>query len=122
MSVFPAEVVDAKTSLDLERTWDQKLSSGLLLTFLTTHLFQFRFAGGEDPFEIACSHGVDTERRTAVEMLDFTMFLLSHHHRARTKVPRVSFTGDNFASMSLVLTKWLFGEILNSRNCDEFSV
>ena len=28
-------------------TWDQKLSSGLLLTFMTTHLFQFRFAGTE---------------------------------------------------------------------------
>ena len=29
-------------------------------------------------------------------------------HRARTKVPPVSFTGDNFASMSSVLNKWLF--------------
>ena len=29
------------------RTWDQKLSSGLLLTFMTTHLFQFRFADAE---------------------------------------------------------------------------
>ena len=42
-------------------------------------------------------------------------------HCARTKVPRVSFTGDNFASMSSVLTKWLFGEMPNSRSCDEFS-
>ena len=25
------------------RTWDQKLSSGLLLTFMSTHIFQFRF-------------------------------------------------------------------------------
>ena len=39
-------------------TWDQKLSSGLLLTFLTTHLFQFRFTEGEDHFEFAFSHGV----------------------------------------------------------------
>ena len=31
----------------LERTWDQKLSSGLLLTFMSTHFFQFRFAGTE---------------------------------------------------------------------------
>ena len=31
----------------LKRTWDQKLSSGLLLTFMTTHLFQFRFADTE---------------------------------------------------------------------------
>ena len=77
-------MVDAKTSLDLERTWDQKLSSGLLLTFLTTHLFQFRLAEGEDPFEIAFSHGVETERRTAVEILDFTMFLfMSHTNRVQ---------------------------------------
>ena len=31
----------------LKRTWDQKLSSGLLLMFMTTHLFQFRFADTE---------------------------------------------------------------------------
>ena len=31
----------------LKRTWEQKLSSGLLLTFMTTHLFQFRFADAE---------------------------------------------------------------------------
>ena len=31
--------------------------------------------------------------------------------RARTKVPRVSYTGDNFASMSSFLTKCLFGEM-----------
>ena len=37
-------------------------------------------------------------------------------HRARTKVPRVSHTGDNFASMSSVLTKWLFGEMPNSNS------
>ena len=43
-------------------------------------------------------------------------------HRARTKVPRVSYTGDNFASMSSVLCKWLFGKMPNSRSCDEFSV
>ena len=29
------------------RTWDLKLSSGLLLTLMTTHLFQFRFADAE---------------------------------------------------------------------------
>ena len=28
----------------LKRTWDQKLSSGLLLTFMSTHFFKFRFA------------------------------------------------------------------------------
>ena len=31
----------------LKRTWDQKLSSGLLLTFMTVHFFQFRFAATE---------------------------------------------------------------------------
>ena len=31
----------------LKRTWVQELSSGLLLTFMTTHLFQFRFADAE---------------------------------------------------------------------------
>ena len=29
------------------RNWDQKLSSGVLLTFMTTHLFLFRFADTE---------------------------------------------------------------------------
>ena len=36
-------------------------------------------------------------------------------------MPCVSYTGDNFASMSSVLTKWLFREMPNSRSCDEFS-
>ena len=43
-------------------------------------------------------------------------------HRARTKVPRVSYTGDNFASMSSVLNKWVSGELPNIRSCGEFSV
>ena len=42
-------------------------------------------------------------------------------HRVRTKVPRVSHTGVNFASMSSVLNKWLFRKMPNSRSCDEFS-
>ena len=41
-------------------------------------------------------------------------------HRVRTKDPRVFSTGDNFASTSSVLAKWLFGEMPNSRGCDEF--
>ena len=41
--------------------------------------------------------------------------------RARTEVPRVSHTGDNFASMSSVLNEWPFREMPNSRSCDEFS-
>ena len=31
----------------LKMNWDQKLSSGVLLTFMTIHLFQFRFADTE---------------------------------------------------------------------------
>ena len=41
---------------------------------------------------------------------------------ARTKKPLASYTGDNFASMSSVLNKWLLREVPNSRSCDEFSV
>ena len=43
-------------------------------------------------------------------------------HRARTKVPRASYTGDNFANMSSVLNKSLLREVPNCRSCDEFSV
>jgi len=43
-------------------------------------------------------------------------------HRARTKKPRASYTGDNFAHMSSVLNRWLLREVPNSRSCDEFSV
>ena len=35
-----------KHVIGLKRTWDQRLSSGLLLTFMTTDLFQFRFVIG----------------------------------------------------------------------------
>ena len=31
----------------LKRNWDQKLSSGVLFTFMNTHLFLFRFADPE---------------------------------------------------------------------------
>ena len=31
----------------IKRTWDRKLSSGLLFTFMANHLFQFRFADAE---------------------------------------------------------------------------
>ena len=59
----------------------------------------------------------------------FTMFHLMFHnhsstgdlHRARTKVPHVSYTGDNFASMSSLLNKCFCMEMPNSRGCDEFS-
>ena len=39
-------------------------------------------------------------------------------HRARTKVPCVPHTGDNFASISSVLTKCPFREMPNSSSCD----
>ena len=41
--------------------------------------------------------------------------------RARTKVPCVSYSGDNFASMFSVFNMWLFSEVPNSRSFDEFS-
>ena len=60
----------------------------------------------------------------------FTMFHLMFHnhsstrdlHRAGTEVPRVSYTGDNFANMSSVLNKSPFSEMPNSNTCDDFSV
>ena len=66
---------------------------------------------------------------SSVEMMDFAMFHLMFHtnrvqetyYEKAPKVPRVSYTGDSFASTSSVLTKWLFGEKPNSRSCDEFS-
>ena len=54
-------------------------------------------------------------------------FDISHHsstgdlHRARSEVPRVSYTGDNFTSMSSLLNKFLFGEMPNSNSFYEFS-
>ena len=39
-----AVTIMRKHVVGLKRTSDQKLSSGLFLTFMTTHLFQFRFA------------------------------------------------------------------------------
>ena len=38
-----------------------------------------------------------------------------------SSVLRVSYSGDNFASMSSVLNEWLFSEMPYSRGCDEFS-
>ena len=37
-------------------------------------------------------------------------------------MPRVSYTGDNFASISSFLTKWLSRKMPDSRSFDEFSV
>ena len=59
---------------------------------------------------------------TRIHLMSHTNRERGDPHRARTKVPRVSYTGDNFASMSSVPTKWLFSELRNSRSCDEFSV
>jgi hypothetical protein len=42
--------------------------------------------------------------------------------RARTKVPRATYKGDDFESMSSLLNKWMLKEAPNSRSCDEFSV
>jgi len=42
--------------------------------------------------------------------------------RARTKVPRAAYKGDDFGSMSSLLNKWMLKEAPNSRDCESFSV
>ena len=55
------------------------------------------------------------------------LFDAQHHsctgdpHQVRTEVLRVSYTGDNFASMSSVLNKFLFGAMPNTNSFHEFS-
>ena len=55
------------------------------------------------------------------------LFDVQHHsctgdlHQIRTEVALRLYTGDNFASMSSVLNKFLFGEMPNSNCFDEFS-
>ena len=47
-TLTPSSRIPKKFLVGLKRTWDQKLSSSLmLLTFMTTHLFQIRFADTE---------------------------------------------------------------------------
>ena len=173
----------------LKKTWDQKRSSGMLLTFTVTFLFQFRFAVTEQYclFTQTFFERVETyhyERHVRAMVLGFCLVIFgsfsspsnsvvsqtrafSHLdsstlsqgsidelasdgktapkaaltrsstfriecgddgfqpvslnlpqqsstcdlQRARTEVPRVSYTGDNFAGMSSILTKCLFGEM-----------
>ena len=63
-------------------------------------------------------------------MIDFNMIhLMSNTNRvretytehARRCLVSPTLTGDNFASMSSFLTKWLFREMPYSRSSDEFS-
>ena len=49
---------------------------------------------------------------------EVVLLFVAHVH---VHSPRVSNTGDNFASMSSVLNKFLFGEMPNSNSFDEFS-
>ena len=104
--------------IGLKRTWVQKLSSCLLLMFMTTPLLQITLrvrvtstswlpAILETPYH----DSLDVPHQSST----------GDQHRVRTKVPRVSYTGDNFASMSSVLNKWLSRKMPNSRRCDEFS-
>ena len=72
-----------------------------------TRSFTFRVKCGDDGFY---QDSLDVPQQSSTGDL----------HRARTKAPCVS-TGDNFASMLSVLTKWLFGEMPISNSCDEFS-
>ena len=43
-TLTPSSGIPKKSLVSLKRTWDRTLSSGwVLVTFVTTHLFQFRF-------------------------------------------------------------------------------
>merc|ERR1711924_232112 len=42
--------------------------------------------------------------------------------RARTKVPRAAYKGDNFQKMSSTLNHWILKQAPNSRNCEDFTV
>merc|ERR1711972_1007634 len=42
--------------------------------------------------------------------------------RARTKIPRKAYKGDDFGSMSETLNKWLLLHAPNSKSCDEWTV
>lgn len=42
--------------------------------------------------------------------------------RARTKVPRPAYKGDNFSGMSETLNRWLLKHAPNSKQCDEWTV
>lgn len=47
---------------------------------------------------------------------------ISDLQRARTKVPRASYKGDNFQNMSSILNQWLLKQAPNSRSCEDFTV
>lgn len=42
--------------------------------------------------------------------------------RARSKVPRAAYKGDNFQNMSSTLNRWILKQAPNSKNCDDFTV
>ena len=116
----------------------------LLLRFINAHPFQSRFAVSEicwiesqsyldelvadgKTVPNAAMTGSSTFRiKCGDDGFHQVSFDVTHHsstgglHRARTKEPRVSHPGDNFASTSSVLNKFLFGEMPYSRGCDEF--
>ena len=56
----------------LKRTWDQELSSGLLLTFMSTHIFQFRFAVTEQYWLFALTFLRTCERLIRAMLLGST--------------------------------------------------
>ena len=52
VSLASASGIPKKFLVDPMRTWDQKFTPGLmLLTFMTVHLFQFRFADVVDDYQ-----------------------------------------------------------------------
>jgi len=64
-----------------------------------------------DPAPTDVSVSVGHNRATVVDL-----------KRARTKVPRAEYKGDDFQSMSATLNKWLMKDAPNARDCEEFTV
>ena len=105
-----------------------KLSSGLLLRFITTHLPP-NATEGQSYLDELVANGKTAPKAAMTGSStfrikwgdgDFTgIHLMSHLHRAHAKAPRVSYAGDNFAGMSSVINKWLFRKMPNRRSCDE---
>ena len=62
---------------------------------------------GSSTFRITCGDDAFNQDSLDFPHLSSTGALFC----ARTKVPRVSYTGDNFAGMSSVLDKWLSGRL-----------
>ena len=69
-TLTPSSGIPKKSIACLMRTWDQKLSSGSLLTFMSTHFFQFRFAETEQYWLITLTFFRTCERLARARNLD----------------------------------------------------